>query len=145
MKKILVPVDGSKNSKKAIMKAIDLGKKFDSEIVVLNVVNDIIAHPYLSNQDYGMKTNEGLVELGKGILKDALEVLEDYPGKVDSKLRYGDSGRGILEEIEENKYDLIVMGSRGLGAFSRFMLGSVSNKVLHHSEVDVLIVKCPKC
>lgn len=141
MKKILVPVDGSENSKKALIEAKRIGEFYNSEITILNVVKDIIAHPYLANQDYGMKTNEGLMELGEELLKESLKIFEGFSGVVETKLRYGDAGRGIVEEVEEGDYNLVIMGSRGLGAFSRVMLGSVSNKVLNHVNTNVLIIK----
>ena len=141
MKKILVPVDGSENSKKALIEAKKIGEIFNSEIIILNVVKDIIAHPYLATQDYGMKTNEGLMELGKELLIESLKTFEGFSGIVKTKIKYGDAGRGIVEEVEEGDYDLVVMGSRGLGAFSRAMLGSVSNKVLNHVNTNVLIIK----
>lgn len=141
MEKILVPVDGSENSKKALMEAKKIGSLLNSEITIMNVVKDIVAHPYIANQDYGIKTNEGLMELGKALLEDSVKLVGDFPGEVKTKLKYGDPGRAIIEEANEGDYDLIVMGSRGLGAFSRVMLGSVSNKVVNHVKINTLVIK----
>ena len=142
MKKILVPIDGSGNSKKALLKAKELGTLYNSEIVILNVVKDIVSHMYPASQQYSIETSEVLVELGKRLLEIALESFEGYPGVVETKLKRGNPGKEIIEEVNENDYDLVVIGSRGLGAFSRVFLGSVSNKVANHVNVNVLIVKC---
>lgn len=141
MKKILVPIDGSKNSKKALLEARKLGELFNSEVIILNVVKDIVAHPYLANQEYSVRTNEVLVELGKKLLEESLKLFEGFTGVVETKLSRGDAGKRIIEEVKENDYDLVIMGSRGLGAFSRVLLGSVSNKVVNHVQVNVLIIK----
>ncbi|MGO1470886.1 MAG: universal stress protein, partial [Tissierella sp.] len=61
--------------------------------------------------------------------------------ELNVKLRRGDPADAIIKETEKEDYDLVVMGSRGLGTFSRAILGSVSNKVLNHVETNVLIVK----
>ncbi len=81
------------------------------------------------------------MRLGKEMLDESLKLFEGTLVVVDTVIRSGDAGREIIAEAESGKYDLIVMGSRGLGAFSRAMLGSVSNKVLNHVDCDVLIVR----
>lgn len=141
MRNILVATDGSETSKKALIEARKLAESRDSKVTIINVASDLVAHPYLMNREYGIRTNEDLMKFGKELLKDSLKVFEGFDGEVDTIIRSGDAGREIIEEAKEGGYDLIIMGSRGLGAFSRAMLGSVSNKVLNHVKIDVLIVR----
>ncbi len=141
MKKILVATDGSETSNKALIEARKIGELRESKITIINIVNDVVIHPYLVTQDYSIKTNEGLVSLSKELLNEALKLFEGFSGEVEVKQRIGSAGREIIEEANEGGYDLLVMGNRGLGAISRAMLGSVSNKVLNHVKTDVLIVK----
>lgn len=141
MKSILVATDGSETAKKALVETRKLAESMGSKVTIINVASDLIAHPYLMNREYGIKTNEDLLKLGKELLDDGSKIFEGFSGELDTVIRSGDAGREIIEESEKGDYDLIVMGSRGLGAFSRAMLGSVSNKVLNHVKKNVLIVR----
>ncbi len=141
MRNILVATDGSETSKKALMEARKLAESRNSKVTIINIASDLVAHPYLMNREYGIRTNEDLMKFGKELLNDSLKVFEGFEGEVNTIIRSGDAGREIIEEAKEGGYDLIIMGSRGLGAFSRAMLGSVSNKVLNHVKIDVLIVR----
>lgn len=142
MEKILVATDGSKNAKKALVKAKEMAKSLSEEITIITVVEEVTANPELTI-DYSpvQEEQEKLVEIGEEILKESLKSFKDFNGEVNLKVLKGNSAEMIIREIEDNDYTMVVMGSRGLGTFSRTMLGSVSQKVLNHSNVDVLIVK----
>jgi nucleotide-binding universal stress UspA family protein len=77
--------------------------------------------------------------IGNSILSDAAKRLKGV--SFDQKLESGDPARKILDIAEKGNYDLIVMGSSGHNAIARFLLGSVSNHVLHYAKHPVLIVK----
>lgn len=141
MRKILVPIDGSKNSKLALEKAGELALLSGGEIMVLTIIKDLVTHLYtLENED--RKEIERVYRIqGEEIIKDALETFKDCTGKVESTIIKGDPAQEIIKMAEEGEYDLVVMGSRGLNAFSRVMIGSVSNRVLNHVRTSVLIVK----
>jgi len=141
MKKILVTTDGSNNSKKALLEAKKLAEALDAKLEILSVVQNLIITPYVTEQYYNAEINESLIQSGEAILEEALKLFDDFKGEVKTKLRKGNPGDEIIKEVEEEKYDLVVMGSRGLGAFSRAMVGSVSHKVLNHVKTNVLIVK----
>lgn len=138
--KILVAVDGSDNAKRALMKAKQHGEQVGGEITILTVIDPISIGIYryseLSQKDYGV-----LKSVGESILNESLEILEDTPDKVTTKLKKGSPADEILKEADDGEYDLIVMGSRGFGVFSKSILGSVSQKILNHTDIDVLIVK----
>lgn len=142
MKKILVAVDGSENSKKAILKSKILAELNNSQVTLLNVVNDsMMNNPYVTRRDHREAISKAFVEQGETVLERSLEIFGPYKGEIGTELKYGDPGRIIIEVAEGGDYDLVVMGSRGLNAISRAMLGSVSNKVLNHIHISVLIVK----
>jgi len=140
MKKILVAVDGSDKSKKALKKAREIGELSNSDITVITVINTF-GSPYITDPEIKVKLSKENVEYGENILKEAAKTFEGYSGNVHTMLKDGDIGGEILEEAEEGDYDLVVMGSRGLGAFSRTFLGSVSNRVVNHINRSILIVK----
>ncbi|MCQ4923483.1 universal stress protein [Tissierella carlieri] len=142
MKKILVAIDGSENSTKALEKAKELALLNNSELMILNVVSDLRNyHPYVIDRVYESEINKVLLEHGKKLLDEALKIFEGYEGKVGTSIKCGDAAREIIEMAEKGGYDLVIMGSRGLNALSRAMLGSVSNKVLNHIKISVLIVR----
>lgn len=142
MKKILVAIDGLENSKKALEKAKEIGLLNNSEIEILYVISCLRnCHPYVIDQAYEAEINKVLLEQGKKILHEAEEIFKGYTGKVNTFIQCGDAAKEIIDKAEKMNCDLVVMGSRGLNAFSRAMLGSISNKVLNHINISVLIVK----
>lgn len=142
MKKILVTTDGSKNATKALLKAKKLAEALDAKVTILNVMKDTVVNPY-ATLDYKTITqmNEDLERVGEKILDNALILFEDFKGEIDVELLRGDPADLIIKKAADGDYDILVMGSRGLGTFSRAMLGSVSNKVLNHVKTDVYIVR----
>lgn len=142
MKKILVTTDGSRNATKALLKSKELAKAFDAKIDILTIAKDVISNPYLTIEYSAVHPSQKDFEaLAKKILQDAKSNFDDSDIEVNTKLLRGNAAEMIMEEIEDNDYDLVVMGSRGLGTFSRTILGSVSQKVLNHVDTSVLIVK----
>lgn len=138
--KILVAVDGSDNSKRALIKAKKHRDLINGEITILTVVDPISIGIYryseLSQQDYDV-----LKSVGDSVLAESLEIIDDTKGEVNTILKKGSPADEILKEAQDGEYDLIVMGSRGFGVFSKTILGSVSQKILNHTETDVLIIK----
>lgn len=141
MKKILVPVDGSKNSINAMLKAREIGKALGSDITILNVIPLMQNYKYVHNKDLYKDVERETLKESQALLSNANKYFEDYPGVVNTLYKRGDAVEEIVKYAEEGRYDLIVMGNRGLGAFSRTLLGSVSNKVIHYVNTSVLIVK----
>lgn len=141
MKKILVPTDGSHNSKAALKKARDLSVLSGAEVTILTVVRDLENHLYILENEDKKEIREMLKKQGEETLREGLEVFKNCKGKVETVIVKGDSAQQIIKMVKEGDYDLVVMGSRGLNAISRAMLGSVSNRVLNHVETSVLIVK----
>jgi len=127
--KILVPVDGSENAEKALQIAVLLAKKTDAKMTLLYV------------QESGLFKLRPKVtkEVGARILANATDQVEGI--EPEKKLESGDPAKTIIQTADKDDYDIIVMGSRGLGAIGRFLLGSVSDHVIHHANRSVLIVR----
>ncbi len=141
MKKILIAVDGSENSKKALLKAKEIAQLKLSDVYILTVVENLKGNPYTVSQEYQNETTKTNIQRGEEILEEAKEIFKDYSGKVVADYRVGDVADKIIEVVEEKDIDLVVMGRRGLGTISRAFLGSISNKVLNNVRNSVLIVK----
>lgn len=144
MEKILVTVDGSESSDKVLEKAKELGAAFSSHITIMHVVEDLsdqntFKMNFMAGNDKVMQ--DKLDKHSAELLDIYLERFKDYESGVEARTVKGKPGHRIVEIAEEENFDLIVMGSRGLGAFSGAMLGSISNKVVNRSKMSVLIVK----
>lgn len=141
MNNILVTTDGSENSERALAEARRYAECSGGQVTILTVVDYLIVRPYVGVEYPVLPDNEELENVGHSVLENALKVFEGFTGKVDTKLRRGNPGDEIIKEANGEEYDLVIMGSRGHGTFSRAILGSVSNKVLNHTKKNVLIIK----
>ena len=141
MKKILVPIDGSESSIEALLIAKEIATKFDSSITILNVISPMKDYTHVHNKELYKDAERTLLSETNSLLIKSKEHFKDFSGKVDSLYKRGDTVDEIIDLAEGGDFDLIVMGSRGLGTFSRTLLGSVSDKVVHHANRSVLIVK----
>ncbi|WP_371504819.1 universal stress protein [Nitrosopumilus adriaticus] len=136
-KKILVPLDGSKYSKKALQRACEMVHAFDSQIVLIYVVEKSIPVNLLDRKEY----LQLLRKYGKKILSDANEVLSKNGISGKSLITEGNIVNEIDKVIKEEKCNLVVVGNKGLGTVARFLLGSVSNKLSQSSSCSIMIVK----
>lgn len=134
MKKILVPVDGSEYAEKAALKAVELAKSFEGEITVLNV-----AQPF--SMILGFKSAEELRADAENTAKKTADKLNAEGAKAGAVGVVGDPADEIVKLAGEGNYDLIVMGSKGLTESQRFLVGSVTQKVVEHAPCSVLVVK----
>jgi len=144
-KTIVVPADGSENSKRALIHALAVASRNDAELIIVHVANIVSA---ISNFDQtpisGGYVSEQIAEdmeaTGKEILKEAMENIPENV-KVRSVFQVGSPGPAVLAVAKQNCADLIVMGSRGLGPLKGLFMGSVSSYVTSHSTCPVLVVK----
>lgn len=140
MKNILVPLDGSENSQKALSQAIEIAQKFDASIVLLNVVDSTRAFGGSSAAVYHeMQTS--LTDNGKKILAKAKTQVEKAGVPVTAVQADGPSKAEIATTIPV-KYDVdtIVMGKTGTDALSRLLLGSTTAYVVRKAEATVVVV-----
>ena len=138
-KKILVPLDGSKNSLRGLDMAIHLARQSQGTITALSVktVPGVYAlHPL------GFLDFNSMKEVKK-ILADAKLRAAKKGIQLTGKAISGDPGYDIARFVNssKNKIDLVVVGARGRGSAKEIFLGSVSNYVLHKSKKPVLVVK----
>ncbi len=139
--KILVAVDGSKYSEKALFKARKIAEGLGSEVTILHVINPLRDTVYINNRELANEIKKNALARGDEVIKKSQEVFKDFSGKLFTETKVGDAVDEIIKFAEEGGFDLLVMGSRGGGVFSRALLGSVSDKVVHHIKTSVLIVK----
>ncbi|MFY9301385.1 MAG: universal stress protein [Candidatus Nitrosotenuis sp.] len=135
--KILVCCDGSKYSEKAIKVACDLARKYNSELTLIHVVDKTRKSDILAGGEY----TRILRKYAKETLAKAQKIAkkEGFEPKIVTK--EGNIGIEIIDYSKKYNADLIVVGSRGLGAVLKFLMGSISTKIANHSLCSVLIVK----
>ena len=144
-KKILVPIDGSDTAWNALDQAIALGKNFESDLVVVHVVEPYSGNiaplitPWDSTELY--QVNIALEEAGENILDMAKKKLVNYAKHVECMLEVGHPAERIINRSKVSGCDLIVIGSRGLSGIADFLLGGVSSSVVEYAAVPVLIVR----
>jgi len=140
-KRILVPTDASEYSRRALISALDLARKFQAEVVLLFVAYTPEAY-WEYNPAYSIEVSKELIEqTGEKTLKATLEGIDVGDVPLKKKQIQGHPSSVILEEISNENIDLVVMGSHGYGPIARVVLGSVSQRVLRKSTCPVLIVK----
>ena len=145
-KRLLVAVDGSEQSYKALDHAVAIAEKFDSELVLLTVIPTIIT-PFFPDESFDPKVytkyEKRMNELCNNALKDADEIVRTkHPNlNIRTILREGRPSATIVDVAEKEGCDMIVMGSRGLGGITRWVLGSTSHRVVAFCKRPVMIIK----
>ena len=132
--KILVPLDGSKNSSKCLTTAIRLAKEHDASIVAIHVVH----FPHGKKQKIRLELDE---KIPPSFILAAEKLSGDANIAFSFRLIKGDPGHAIVEYAHTHGIDLIVIGARGLSTFKKIFLGSVSTYVMHKSKVPVMLIK----
>ena len=146
--KVLVAYDGSDPSKRALDHAAKMAAMFEGELVILTVVPKVSV-PVYSNAELGAQAmdiaslQERMREnYGQSMKKAEEEIKGLYPHlKVETILKEGRPSNIIVSEADKLGVSLIVMGSRGLGGISGWILGSTSHQVVDQCTKAILIVK----
>jgi nucleotide-binding universal stress UspA family protein len=146
LKTILVPVDGSGYANRAIDYASDLASRYGAKVILLHAIHDRFgsllgeldqhaAAEQLEGPDKIYPAAEKILVTAERRAKDA--------GAADVALecREGDPAEVILEAVNSFEASAIVMGCRGFSELKGLLVGSVSQKILHHTEVPVTIVR----
>jgi len=143
--KILIATDGSDHAKHALTSAIESAVKWGAELIILTVVPPLSPQVYASeiSGDRITRLEDELTEYHKNILSEASDTVKKNNPTVSfsTRLEKGHPDSLIVEVAREEDVDLIVMGNRGLGGISSWMLGSTSRHVIETCTKPILIVK----
>lgn len=137
LRTILVAFDGSDQSKKAFRFALELAGRFQSKLRVLGVVR--LPEPAVSPEI------DAMLDRGREHFRDEFAALEGHAAEsgltIETRVAVGHPVEQILREAEDAQADLIVMGRRGTTRATRWILGSVSERVLRYAHCPVTVVK----
>ena len=151
--KILVPLDGSEHSLKALTVAIQIAKKFKGKVSLIHVYSvsvtpAIIPEPTTLTPPIPVmtpaevtKTIEATRKTGLNILAEGEQKAKDEGVEVETILREGHIVQEIISTTGEGKFDLIVIGARGVSRIRELLLGSTTDGVIHHASCPVLVMK----
>ena len=121
--RILVGIDGSNHSDRALLEAVILAKKFKGSVKVITVY-------------------------GRGMEKKAREILEHAKFYLENEVEYtmsailgSNPARALQTTAEHENFDLVIVGSRGLGSKASILLGSISRRVVANTDCNVLVIK----
>jgi nucleotide-binding universal stress UspA family protein len=137
---IIVSVDGSSHADRALSEAIDIAIGSHARLTVMSGV------PTTHGWSYAPANAMALESLAADLERESTELLRAAVDRVPedigvtSLLVYEPIRKALLHQIEAGNHDLLVMGSRGRGAVSSTLLGSVSHFMLNHCRIPVLIV-----
>lgn len=139
-KNVLVAVDGSRHAEVALDQAIDIARTQNAQLTLLTAWQSFSGLVGLAP---GVPISEDVIS---EIERQARQTLDEAVARVPAELAprarlvQGSAAEAILDELEHGTYDLVAMGSRGLGAVGSVVMGSVSHRVIHHTSVPVLVV-----
>ena len=152
--RVLVPLDGSEHSDRALATALQIAKNFNGEITLLHVYSVtvtpvVIPEPTTLNPT-GVpiatsaevsKMVDAARDAGKRILADGEQKVKAESVPVETSLREGNSSQEIVKAAKEGQFDLIVIGARGIHRLRDLLMGSVTEGVVKHASCSVLVVK----
>jgi nucleotide-binding universal stress UspA family protein len=141
IRRILVPVDGSELSLKAADVAATLAHRLSGSVTLLTVAEPPEAATAYISETALAEVRRGLVRASEAMLEQAAARVRSTHPAVDSRIAWGSPAAVIAAEADGG-YDVVVMGSRGLGLApaDRQLLGSVAERVLRRAHRPVLIV-----
>jgi len=147
--KILLAMDGSESSFRALKYAIHLAKVEDAEIMLLHVLENVKQGGVI-----GLRARYGDVKIVKAFLKYSEEIAKRWIEKAKEEARSNDvklrteiileqssKAEEIVKYAEKNEADVIILGTRGLTRFKKLIVGSVANAILSNAKCPVLIVR----
>ena len=136
--KVLVPIDNSEHSKKALARALELAEKQGAEVTIMTVVpvaSDFLDESLVNIQDKLRAENQKWLDTAKADF-------EAKGIKVATILEKGIvPANNIIRRAEEDKFDRIVMGSTGRTGLAKVLMGSTAAKVVAHAPCEVTIVR----
>jgi nucleotide-binding universal stress UspA family protein len=152
--KILVPLDGSEHSQRALECAVQISKRFNSKVTLLHVYS-VAVPPVVMPEPSTLtpagvpvpvstevqKMVEGLRDAGKNILSDAEQWAKSAEVETETLLKEGNAAQEIVRTAREGEYNLIVIGARGMSRIKELFMGNVSEGVIKNAPCPVLIVK----
>lgn len=141
LKKILIATDGSKTAEKAASFGIQIAGLSGAKVYAVYVIDTTPYYSIPLDQVWSKEVYEQLEELGNETTSHVEKAANAAGLETESVVLKGDPAERIVNFAEEHRVDMIVVGSHGMGGFERLVIGSVSEKIVRHANVPVLVVR----
>jgi nucleotide-binding universal stress UspA family protein len=145
---ILVPVDGSEQSERAVDHAIAIAEQFESTVHALYVIDDRYAgraseavSELSRNSPERNELEQQRKQAGNELTESVLERARERGVDTENAVMSGDPAEIITDYAKAEAIDVIVLGARGRSAVGKFLLGDVAGKVARHATTPVLLVR----
>ena len=136
--RIVLAVDGSQHSQRALVVARSLAETYGARILLVH------AYPHTSDlrgaEEYGNLVSRRK-SAGQELLTEARNQIGDKAAEIEEDLLEGPAAEAILKVARIRKADLIIMGTRGKGSLEGLVFGSVSSKITHYAACTVMVVR----
>lgn len=137
IKKILVPLDGSKNSFRALDLATSIAQHYHSAIIGIYVIDIPLSMEYATVDPIGQHIHKKAERFFRKAKSSTVQKHIQFK----SIIKHGKTVEEILKFAKTEKCDLIAIGKRGMGSVTEVILGSISHALIHKSKIPILIVK----
>jgi nucleotide-binding universal stress UspA family protein len=141
MRKALIPYDGSESSMRALRYAISMEKEHPGGQLYLLHVADPTTYFALDEEVFNPNEKERMLENAERTLLRAKKILDEAGLSYESEVSLGVPGNDIPAKARARGCNLIIMGTRGMSSMASFFVGSVAQRVIHNSDIPVLLVK----
>ncbi len=142
-KRILLPLDGSPLAEQALPHTIAIAERFQSELILLQVIVPLPRPPTTAEAAI-LRAEEATAVLVREYLEHVAASVQEHGITVQVITIEGRPHFQILQYAETNQVDMIVMCSRGQSGLSRWMIGSVADRVMRGANVPVLLLRAQK-
>jgi len=145
MKRVLICVDGSEASGRALEMAVELARATGVEVTVAYVVAPLVApvdgYPTaVVEPGATVQLERQAREFGELVVSRAAQHARELGAQADARVLFGEPAKALAEEAEAHDYGLVAIGSRGQNALKRALLGSTSDRLVHTCRRPVLVV-----
>lgn len=137
-RRILIPTDGSATSEKALEKGIDIARTMDATVTGLYVLDNSAYSAFPGDLEWD-QIKDMLARESEHALESVESACEEHGLDCTVKVREGHPAEEIVAESED--HDLVVMGTHGRSGLEHLLLGSVTEKVIRHATVPVLVMR----
>jgi len=144
VKKVLVPIDRSEYREKILAYAIALTKAWGAELTAIHVIDPGRGVPGGRIKEKEQEREEEARREAQTLVMNSIDPLMDKEGLIIKKEvieRSHSISKSIITYARQNKFDVIVIGTKGMTAVEEFFLGSVANNVIHHAHCPVFAIR----
>lgn len=143
LKKILIATDGSETAEKAADFGIQIAGLSGTKVYAVYVIDTTPYYSIPLDEIWSKDVYAQLEEMGHQATSYVEKIAKAAGMETESIVLKGDPAEKIVNFAEEHNVDMIIVGSLGKGKFERLVIGSVSEKVVRHAKVPVLVVREP--